>query len=81
MSADNIIIRRAKRTGGKAGKGYNKTSTIQVLEVHEDYYVKLAQFRFKTDDIESYYAAIDKARQYVEKTRSISNDQLCTGHK
>jgi hypothetical protein len=49
-------------SGGKAGKGRNKTSAIQV---RKDGCV-VRQFRFNTDDRASYRLAMQRANAYVE---------------
>lgn len=58
-------IQKALPTGGKAGKGHNKTSTIQVVK--DNLIVK--QFRYRIDSIESLAAAQAKAKAYVDKNR------------
>lgn len=70
MNLDNVVIRHAKNTGGKAGKGCNKTSTLQVVELFSNGAMLLKQFRYTVNDIESYYTALDKARGYVKTLRS-----------
>jgi len=55
-------VRLAKQSGGKAGKGRNKTSTVQVL--YRSCIVKL--FRFDLDETGSFRKAWDKAKQYVK---------------
>lgn len=49
-------------TGGKAGKGRNKTGTVQV---RKDGFIK-KQFRFKTNDRASSAKAFKKARDWME---------------
>ena len=67
MYKSNIQIVEAKKTGGKAGKGFNKTSTIQVIEtVGNMGYSLLKQFRFLVADKTSKQKAMDKASQYVK---------------
>ena len=48
-------------SGGKAGKGHQKTSTIQVRK--DNRIVK--QFRFTIDDNESRKAAVAKAKEFA----------------
>lgn len=55
-------IRLARQTGGKAGKGHNKTSTVQVFQ--DSMIVK--QFRFLTNDPESLKRATEKAKTFVQ---------------
>ena len=50
------------QSGGKAGKGHNKTSTIQV--VYEGM-MAVKQIRYTVRDHESKMAAIEKAIAYV----------------
>ena len=50
------------QSGGKAGKGYNKTSTIQVIY---EGMLAVKQIRYKVGDHESKMAAIKKALEYV----------------
>lgn len=59
-----VIIKTANRTGGKAGKGNNKTSTIQVI--HEASGILLKQYRFKMDDEMSLNAAYSKTDSFVD---------------
>ena len=54
-------IRLAKQSGGKAGKGCNKTSTVQVL--HNSMLIK--SFRFVVDSVSSHAKAIMRAEMYV----------------
>ncbi len=56
-------IKLANQTGGKAGRGRNKTSTVQVF--CGSCIVK--QFRFSMIDHESYKAAMMKAKHYIGK--------------
>ncbi len=56
------VIRLAKQSCGKAGKGHNKTSTVQVI--YESCIVKA--FRFFVDDPASRAAAWRKAKEYVQ---------------
>jgi len=59
--AFGFIIKLARQTGGKAGKGYNKTSTIQVVK--DDCIVK--QFRYTVDDAASFAQVSRKAIDYA----------------
>lgn len=52
----------ATQSGGKAGKGRNKTSTVQVLCDN----ILVKSFRFRTDNMDSFKRAKAKAMQYVE---------------
>lgn len=55
-------IRLARQTGGKAGKGRNQTSTVQVF--CDGLLVK--QFRFRVDNMAGYGRAKEKAEAYVK---------------
>lgn len=57
----NYSVRLARSSGGKAGKGNNKTSTIQVW--YEGYLV-VKQIRYNVGDKESEGIAIKKAVSY-----------------
>jgi hypothetical protein len=57
-------------SGGKAGKGRNKTSTIQVRSGTQI----LAQFRFSTASIFSQREALAKARQWCEVERAVEEE-------
>ncbi len=54
-------------TGGSAGKRSNKTQSIQVRQDAGQGYLLLAQYRFKTGDLESRDKAIKKAELYIQK--------------
>ncbi len=58
-------IRLARQSGGKAGKGRNKTSTVQVFCGS----CIVRSFRFSVDDVHSLQAAWVKAREYVENRK------------
>lgn len=51
----------AKPTGGKAGKGRNKTSTFQVKWDH----TIMKQFRFRVGDNVSRDAALHRAQEWM----------------
>jgi len=58
----------ARPSGGKAGKGRNKTSTVQVLDdTDPDCAILLKSFRFNVGSSESHREAWDKARTYVRQ--------------
>jgi hypothetical protein len=61
MGEAQYEIRFARQSGGKAGKGCNKTSTVQVL--YGSCIVK--QFRFLMGNSQSIEQAIAKAEAYV----------------
>ena len=56
---------RVTTSGGKAGKGFNKTASVQV--VHGDLLVK--QIRFKLQEESSFKTAFHKARAFVQCNR------------
>jgi hypothetical protein len=56
----------AKQSGGKAGKGKNKTSSIFVYN-EQSCIVK--RFGFYINDIESRKAALKKARNFVQENK------------
>lgn len=52
--------------GGKAGRGKNKTATIQVCErIRVGHHFLLKQFRYTTGLIDSKEMAISKARKFI----------------
>lgn len=63
-------IRLARQTGGKAGKGYNKTSTVQIVEKFGfdgllERVVKMVRYEVgKPGELEK---AIDKAKQKIDQ--------------
>lgn len=55
------------RGGGKAGKGFNKTATIQVREpFNSDTYLLRKQIRYKVGDQTSRFRAVQKAREVID---------------
>jgi hypothetical protein len=65
ISASNgkeYTIRLARPSGGKAGKGHNKTSTVQVWY---DNCMVVKQIRFTVREHETKMNAIEKAISYV----------------
>jgi len=67
MKHKGYEIAESKRTGGKAGKGHNKTATIQVHELlHQDGFLLKKQFRFFIGDFKSRYSAIQKAKLFID---------------
>lgn len=60
-------IRLANPSGGKAGRGRNKTSTVQVF--YGNLLVK--QYRFLMSSPESLIHATEKAKAYVELARKV----------
>ena len=67
MQTKSFHICDARPTGGKAGKGNNKTSTVQVFDdTDTDCAFLIKMFRFKVGDLQSYVKAKQKARTYVK---------------
>lgn len=62
----NYEIKLARQSGGKAGKGHNKTSTVQV---HCDSII-VKQFRFNVDEAGSFKKALAKAQEYTQREAS-----------
>lgn len=62
LAERNGYVARLPETGGKAGKGQNKTSSLQVLK--DNLIVK--QFRFTMNNPESWKAAVAKANQFMD---------------
>ena len=60
-----LTIKHARPTGGKAGKGHNKTSTIQVFDNETNCIVK--QFRYSVDSTVSWKKALAKAKDYLSR--------------
>jgi len=57
------IVKPASPTGGKAGRGYNKTSTIQIIENM----CVIKAFRFKMNDFNSRAQAVQKAKSFIDE--------------
>lgn len=62
MNYKNYEIVNAKPTGGKAGKGRNKTTTLQVFEGD----LLKQQFRYPVDSEHGYSNALRKAKLWVD---------------
>lgn len=64
------IIRVASPTGGKAGKGGNKTSSVSIVPAHFPADGKSAfhhtTIRFNVHDLDSFRRAIKKAHAWVD---------------
>lgn len=61
------VIKHARQTGGKAGKGRNRTSTVQVLKEIGEYDVLVKHFRYVVGDRESELRAFRKAVEHIDK--------------
>lgn len=67
MQYRGYTIAESRPTGGKAGKGHNKTATIQVREPAGDSgYLLKKQFRFPVDDDFKCKMAYQKAKAFVD---------------
>lgn len=60
-------IRHAQPTGGKTGKGYNRTTTLQVVELVPYGYVIKKIFKFILGNKESFDNAENKCISWIEK--------------
>lgn len=58
---NGYTIKLAHQTGGKAGKGHNKTSTVQVIK--DNFIIK--QFRYTVDNPASFMRASKKAIDFA----------------
>lgn len=56
-------------SGGKAGRGFNKTASIQVIESTRGGYFIRKVYRFKIGDLHSKIVARNKARKYLDKLK------------
>lgn len=62
--------------GGKAGRGCNKTATVQVREpFNADTYLLLKQIRYTVADPASLQKAVHKARAFVDDRAMRSSRQ------
>jgi len=68
MKYHGYTIDTARPTGGKAGKGRNKTSTVQVFGPD----MMLKQFRYKVGGTLSFDTAWQKAKDWVDAQPKIS---------
>lgn len=57
-------------TGGKAGKGHNKTSTLQLRRDNGDTFIIVGQARFEVADPESRRKALSKLREKYNEART-----------
>lgn len=63
--ANRYVVKLPEPTGGKAGKGCNKTSSLQVFDTQESKIVKL--FRYRINDRWSGSTALNKANALRDK--------------
>lgn len=69
MIYKGLEVCRSDSRGGKAGRGKNKTATVQVREPIRNGWIIKKQFRFEVGNTESYVAAEQKAWQYVDNLK------------
>lgn len=63
-----LRIAQSNLRGGKAGRGRNKTATVQVREdICPGEYLLLAQFRYDVADVASIEKAVAKARKWIDE--------------
>lgn len=61
------VIAEADKRGGKAGRGHNRTSTIQVQKpLQGDTYLLEKQIRYTVMSAESKAGAIRTAKEYID---------------
>jgi len=65
------LILRQPTSGGKAGKGNNATSTIQVIEDNFHMWRIVKQIRFKVFTLHGRKEAIKKAKKWVDENLAI----------
>ena len=66
-----LFIKQANKTGGKAGKGLNKTSTLQIWDdsIALNGIVLVKQFRYVVSDLSSRKSALRKAQNFVQQRK------------
>lgn len=82
MKYKGFEIGLPKQSGGKAGCGCNKTSTVQVIyRINSECYLAIKHFRFKVTDVESTRRAvkdaIKKATAYVDSGAADAKVKEC----
>ena len=60
------FIRHARPTGGKAGKGRNKTTSFQITEYSESGYYVLKSYKFKVNDYGARAEALKKCLLFIK---------------
>jgi hypothetical protein len=75
-------IGHARQTGGKAGTGFNKTSTIQITyRVNSESYLLIKNIRFNVGTPDETRAAvktaIQKAMDYVDSGEAMKKVKAC----
>lgn len=65
---------RIPESGGKAGKGYNTTSSIQVLKRQGMYMRLFWQTRFQVHNVKSQIQAIARARKKIDELEAQENE-------
>jgi hypothetical protein len=75
-------ISLAKQSGGKAGRGFNLTSTVRVLyRINSECVLLLKQIRFKIgtaeETKEAMKNAVNKATDYVDSGEAMKKVKAC----
>lgn len=65
-------INEPRPTGGKAGKGKNKTSTVRVMDENN---CIIKSFRYQTNKADSYHRAWNKAVNYILANKQEASDE------
>lgn len=66
MEHEGYTILQAKQTGGKAGKGHNKTSTLQIMKSGENIIIKQIKFDIINGQ-KMLSEPIEKAKKYIDE--------------
>lgn len=73
-----FVIKHARPSGGKAGKGRNKTTSIQVFKSN----MVRKSISYKKNDDNEYQLAVLKARDWIDKLlNSEPTVQVCDARK
>ena len=76
---ERFRIIHARNTGGKAGKGRNKTSTLQLIKRFSPFsYAVIKQFRYTVGNAESLKKANEKAEKALNDIRGESTAEVGT---
>ena len=66
MYYKGYLLTNPKPTGGKAGKGRNKTSTVQIRETLKNGFLVIKSIRYNVNEPVSKINAISKAKKYID---------------
>lgn len=61
----SLIVKSPRPSGGKAGKGRNRTTNWQVFDTDTNCIIK--QFSYKVGDYKSRYVALQRAKDFISK--------------